>query len=546
MVFTKLLRLLAIVLAIALLGMNLGCEKAPAEEESKPAAAAKPTIEKEARDPNRLWCNEHGVYEDECVICHPEIANKKKADAAQERDPNRLWCNEHGVYEDECVICHPEIANKKASDAKEKADDHSGHEHAPGDDHGDHEQAPAQQPAADSHGDHDHGSASGGLFCKEHNLPEAECGNCRPDALAKIPVGEGLKVRFASNESISKAGVELGTPTNSRATAQREFLGQVTFNRNQLAGITPLSDGVVIDVTKDVGQRVEAGEILATLRAPEIAEVRREFATAQAEAGLANQTLAREKDLYKREISARQDLEAAQASVAVHQSAIEEARQHLLTLGLSKEEINDVLSGNRDEPVLPLRAPIAGTIIARDATRGKAAKTDDALFEIADMSTMWFEFSVPEDQLASIVAGTKISARFDAYPGVSFDGEVQWIAAAVDPQTRVIKARAVLANPQAMLKDGLFGRATITGAASADGLSVPATAIQDVDGRPVVFRKLEDDLYETRPVEIGASDGGNVLVLAGLDASYSVVTQGSYVVKSELLKARLGAGCTDH
>jgi cobalt-zinc-cadmium efflux system membrane fusion protein len=487
------------------------------------------------------------------VICHPEIANNKKAAAAQERDPNRLWCNEHGVYEDECVICHPEIADKKKVDATaETPTDKGGHEHGPGEEHGEHDghdHGTAQTPATDTHddhGDHDHGSVPGGLFCKEHNLPEAECGNCRPDALAKIPVGEGLKVRFASNESISKAGVEVGLPTNSRATAQREFLGQVAFNRNQLASITPLTDGVVIDVTKDVGQRVEAGEVLATLRAPEIAEVCREYATAQAEAGLANQTLAREKDLYKREISARQDLEAAQAAVAVHQSAIERARQHLLMLGLSKQETNDVLSGKRDEPVLPLRAPIAGTVIARDATRGKAAKTEDALFEIADMSTMWFEFSVPEDQLASVAPGTKISARFDAYPGVSFDGEVQWIAAAVDPQTRAIKARVVLANPQAMLKDGLFGRATIAGAASADGLSVPATAIQDVDGRPVVFRKLEDDLYETRPVEIGAADGGNILVLAGLDASFSVVTQGSYVVKSELLKARLGAGCTDH
>ena len=537
----KLLRLLAIVVGIGMLGMIAGCEKAPATEESKPAAAAQPATEKQARDPNRLWCNEHGVYEDECVICHPEIANKKKAGATQERDPNRLWCNEHGVYEDECYICHPELKDKAAAD--------KGHEHAPGEEHGEHdghEHGPAQKPAADSHDDHDHGSAAGGLFCKEHNLPEAECGNCRPDALASIPVGEGLKVRFASNASISKAGVEVGSPTNSRATAQREFLGQVTFNRNQLSGITPLTDGVVIDVAKDVGQRVEAGEVLATLRAPEIAEVRREYATAQAEAGLANQTLAREKDLFKCEISARQDLEAAQAAVAVHQSAIEEARQHLLTLGLSKEEISDVLSGKREDLVLPLRAPIAGTIIARDASRGKAAKTDHTLFEIADMSTMWFEFSVPEDQLASIVPGTKISARFEAYPGVSFDGEVQWIAAAVDPQSRAIKARAVLANPQAMLKDGLFGRATIAGAASADGLSVPATAIQDVDGRPVVFRKLEEDLFETRPVEIGATNGGNVLVLAGLDASYSVVTQGSYVVKSELLKARLGAGCTDH
>ncbi len=161
----KLLRLLAIVVGIGMLGMIAGCEKAPATEESKPAAAAQPATEKQARDPNRLWCNEHGVYEDECVICHPEIANKKKAGATQERDPNRLWCNEHGVYEDECYICHPELKDKAAAD--------KGHEHAPGEEHGEHDghdHGPAQKPAADSHDDHDHGSAAGELFCKEHNL----------------------------------------------------------------------------------------------------------------------------------------------------------------------------------------------------------------------------------------------------------------------------------------------------------------------------------------------------------------------------------------
>lgn len=465
----------------------------------------------------------------------------------EKRDPNRLWCNEHNLYEDECLICHPELKDKKGAAAagSEKHDVSDGHEHGPGEKHeeGENSVTRSQEPVKNKPSA---APAAGGLFCKEHNLPEAECGNCRPEVVANLPIGKGLKVRFESTEATDKAGVTTGSPILAASAAGAQFLGEVTFNRNHLADITPLAKGVLLDVLKDVGQTVEAGEILTNVRSSEIASVRREIQQAQAEARLASQTLAREQDLYKRKISPRQDLENAQAAVAVHQSAIEEGRQHLQTLGLTKEEVATVLSGNADALSVPVRAPFAGTIVERNATRGKAVNADVALFRIADLSTMWMEFSIAEKQISAVSAGTRISARFDAYPGLSFDGEVEWIDASVDPKTRMIKARALLPNPQGMLKDGLFGRVTLSGAVAAAGMSVPETAIQDVDGRAVVFRKLESDLYETMPVELGATSDGQVLVLAGLTPEDRIVTQGSYVVKSELLKGRLGAGCTDH
>ncbi|NUM54395.1 MAG: efflux RND transporter periplasmic adaptor subunit [Candidatus Hydrogenedentes bacterium] len=510
------LALAATAIAVALCGCGKTAPEAAAPNAVAPAASVPP----EKRDPNRLWCNEHGVYEDECVICHPEIAQQKEP-SKEARDPNRLWCNEHGVYEDECYICHPEL--KPKSDEHAKVDD--GHVH---DDRG-------------------QGNApSGALICKEHNLPEAECGNCRPDALAEIPVGAGLKVRFASGAATTKAGVATGSPAPAYGGGAREFLGHVTFNRNRLAEVAPQTAGVVVEVLKDVGDAVRADEILGSVRSPEIAAVRKEMSEAQAQARLAQQTLAREQDLFKREISARQDLDAAQAAVAVHQSAIDEARQHFLSLGLSEEDIKRVMTGGSIEPTLPVRAPFAGTVIARNAVKGKTADAGTVLFQIADLSTMWVEFAVPENQLSAVSVGTRIHARVEAYPGVSFDGEVKWIAPSVDAATRMIQARAEIANPQGLLKDGLFGRVSLDSTPGNAGLTVPETAVQDVDGRPVIFKKLGDDLFETRPVELGAASDGHIVVLAGLSADDRIVTEGSYVVKSELLKARLGAGCTDH
>ncbi|MFA6240980.1 MAG: efflux RND transporter periplasmic adaptor subunit [Candidatus Hydrogenedentales bacterium] len=435
----------------------------------------------------------------------------------QPRDPNRMWCGEHDVYEDECYICHPEL---KPSDGHD-----DGHGHAQSEDSG--------APGAST------------LMCKEHRLPEQECGICRPDALSTVPIGQGLKVRFASKASISKAGIVLGQPASATSGGGQELLGQVSFNRNQLANVTPLVTGVVVEVHKDVGDVVQAGDTLASVQSPEIAQVTSEYLKAAAEARLASQSLSREQDLFKKEISARQDLEAAQAASAVSQSAVNESRQHLLNLGLTQAEVDTAVKG-RAASVVPVRAPFAGTVIARTAVHGSAVEPGVALFQVADLSAMWMQLSVPESRLASVHAGAQIQARFDAYPEKSFDGTIEWIAPAIDGQSRMVQARAVIANPEGLLKDGLFGRATIAGLVKEDEVTVPASAVQDVDGRQVVFRRIEDDLYETRLVEAGPAVDGRITILAGLALEDEIVTEGSNIMKSEFLKERLGAGCAEH
>lgn len=462
-------------------------------------------------DPARLFCKEHGVYEDTCFLCHPELKEKlKKAPQpkTEKRDPDRLWCKEHDVYEDECDKCHPELKDKKKGASAASADN------------------------------------SKALMCKEHGVPELECGICHSDRLANMAVGDGMKVRFASGASTSKAGVEMGNPATSSGGAGQQLLGQVSFNRNKLAMVTPLGGGVVTEVLKDVGDMVEAGDVLATVQSPDIAEARSEYLKVLAEGHLTQQTLAREQDLHKREISARQDLEQAQAAAAVADAAVAESKQHLLNLGLSKDELAAVASEGATSS-MQVRAPFAGTIIERTAVMGTAVEPGDALFTVADLSSMWMQLSVPEAELSSMQVGALVQARFEAYPGVAFEGEISWVAPTVNADTRMLEVRAILANPQGLLKEGLFGRASLAGFAQRAGVTVPADAVQDVDGKAVVFRKLEDDLFETRLIETGGLQDGSIAILAGLAPDDEIVTQGSYIMKSELLKARLGAGCTD-
>jgi cobalt-zinc-cadmium efflux system membrane fusion protein len=347
-----------------------------------------------------------------------------------------------------------------------------------------------------------------------------------------------MKIRFASVDSPIKAGVSTAHPASTAAIPQ-EFLGQVTFNQNRHAAVSPLGSGVIVDVLRETGDLVTAGEVLATIRSAELAAAKSALRKAKAEAALARQTLQREKNLHDRRISARQDFEQAQAAVAVAESAVAEAQQHLKSLGASEHSEDE-------DALLRVRAPFTGTIIERRALRGAAAAPGDTLFLIADLSSMWMELSVPEKLLAAVQAGGPISARFDAYPGLAFEGSIQWISPSLDPQTRMLQVRAELPNPQGLLKHGLFGRARLAGSTVGGMVSVPASALQEVDAATVVFRKLEDDLFEARRVEVGVRDGVRAFITAGLAPDEAIVTEGAYIVKSELLKARLGAGCTDH
>jgi cobalt-zinc-cadmium efflux system membrane fusion protein len=492
---------------ITLATMLTGCD---ATKTVRAAAQISADHSEEARDPSRLWCNEHSIYEDECFICHPELASKQTLNLVQDaqgdatRDPNRLWCNEHSIYEDQCLICHPELANQKP---------------------------------------HAEATAAGSLMCNEHGVLEKECGICHPELLPGLPIGKGLKIRFSSDASVIKAGVELGHSQSASSNVTPDLLGQLSFDRNKLAVITPLGKGVLREIFVDVGDFVQAGQLLATVSSPAIAKAKSDYLQVLADAELRRKVYAREKGLHEEKVSAGLDFEKAKAALAASQSAIDHGLQGLMNLGLSDSEIEEVARSQSRNSNMPIRAPFTGTVVGRNAVLGTAVEPGAPLLQVADLSTMWMELSVPETQLAGVKRGTRIQARFDALPGLAFDGELTWIAFSVDERTRMVKARVELANGQHLLKQGMFGRAKPTGVSQMASLSVPEKAVQIVDGLSVVFVKLEADLFEARPIQHGAARDGHIPILSGLSPNDTIVIAGSYIMKSEFLKARLGAGC---
>ena len=221
------------------------------------------------------------------------------------------------------------------------------------------------------------------------------------------------------------------------------------------------------------------------------------------------------------------------------------AHQHLFNLGLTDEAVR--LLGETESPSseLHILAPLTGTIVGRDAVPGEAVEPGEALFKIARLSSMWLELAIPEHQVSQVEVGQEIVSTFDAEPGLQLSGRVTWIGSNVDEITRVVTGRAVVDNTERRLRHGMFGRARLRSAQARSGLQVPSDAVQRIDEHPFVFARLADDLFELRRVELGATVGDEVVVVAGIAADDEIVVTHSFTLKSELLKSRLGAGCID-
>ncbi len=460
------------------------------------------------REAGRLWCEEHDRYEDRCFICHPEI-----------KEANRLWCAEHNLYEDECIFCHPELKKSKA--------------------------APDSQGVAGNGKLESKPIAANGLQCNEHGVPEKECGICHPDLAGTLQPGQGLKIRFESLQSTAKAGVQLAKPVSGKPLSNLTFLCRATYNQNQFARITPLATGVVQRVLVDVGDAVAKKQALLEIASPEIAKAKSEYLIALANEALKETVFKRKKGLLEENIASQQDFEQARAEHELAKNTAAAAHQQLLNYGFTNEEIASIVETRSTSSTVRVLAPFSGTLIDRDAVIGETVAPGDIVFTLADLSSMWLELSIPEDRVMLMSIGDPIEATFEVLPEARIRGRLTWLAAGIDEQTRMLKARAVVPNPEARLKHGMFGQVRVESKRSVSGLYVPAESLHRFDHKPFVFTKVADDLFEVRRVDLGGRNGTHVEILAGLLPEDQVVVAHSFTIKSEFLKARLGAGCVD-
>jgi len=171
--------------------------------------------------------------------------------------------------------------------------------------------------------------------------------------------------------------------------------------------------------------------------------------------------------------------------------------------------------------------------------------TAAAVIVVADMASLWLLGSASESDVQTLREGRPVLFTVDGMPGEAFEGRLTWIGSRVDEKTRLVPVRAELANPEGRLRAGMFGRARVILRDGEEVLSVPVEAVQTDGCCQLAFVREADDVFIPRKLRLGASAGGYVEVLRGLRDGEAVVTVGSFLMKTEILKGSIGAGCCE-
>ena len=373
------------------------------------------------------------------------------------------------------------------------------------------------------------------------------CAACQKTSnVTATPSGTPQNVQSAQSQAIETETVAL-SPIAGMIVAT----GKILVPEDRMANIGPVHDGRIVRLYAGQGSRVRKGQKLAELESDDIDQAEADYLkaladyenarrTSSADIKLAQANYDRTKMLYEKTITAgknlqaaEHDLEVAQASAASSQAstkaALIAARRHLLILGLKDSDIDALSRKPGLAAVFSLTSPIDGIVVERTATIGATVGADANLFKIIDISRLWIDANVFERDLARVRLGQEVRLSVPAFPGSTFTGKVILINSVVDPDTRTVKVRTEVPNPDGRLKPEMFANVSIITEQNRAAISIPQSALLNDEGKTIVF-VADGGSYKKRQVTAGIQGNDRVEIIDGLQAGDKVVVKGNYLL----------------
>jgi cobalt-zinc-cadmium efflux system membrane fusion protein len=383
-----------------------------------------------------------------------------------------------------------------------------------------------------------------GDWCDEHGFPESFCPICRPErggrpardvgASTEAPA-DGTKVRFRTNDTARLAGLKLARAESLAASGEVSATARVVYDATRVAEVNPRVAGVVRAIRADLGARVRAGSPLAVIESASVGAERSNLSAARTRLEVAEANLARREALRAEGISAERDVLAARREREDARSEVQSSMAALGMVGAAKEGDGRYV----------LTSPLDGVVTQRNLTIGRFVTSELTAFEIVDPSVMWIELDVREADLPLVAVGQPVVVELDNLPSRELTAKLSYVAPAIDRRTRTAIARAPLENSDGSLRANAYGRGRIAVTAARNAIVVPRAAVQRARNVHLVFVRIEEDVFEARRVTMEASEGDPVRVVGRVAPGDEVVTDGSFLLKTETLKESIGAGCCE-
>lgn len=334
---------------------------------------------------------------------------------------------------------------------------------------------------------------------------------------------------------LSQLGVTAAAPAR---TLTVELPARLVWNEDRTQRIYAAFAGRVVRIATDVGQPVKPGTVLAQLASPDFGVAQADTAKAQVDSQLARKALARQRELFEAGVTARKELEQAEADAARAQAEVQRAE--------ARTRLYGARAGGVDQQ-LALVAGIAGVVVERNLTPGQELRPDQMgpgvppLFVVSDPSSLWVQIDARETEAGTLRPGAAFELVVPTLPGEKFEGRVIAAADFIDAATRTIKVRGLIANPDRKLKAEMLATARVERTPGA-GVVVPSSAVLLRDTRQSVFVQVRPGAYEPRDIAIGWQGPKEVLVSRGLEAGEQVVSGNTLLLARQYALLRDAVG----
>jgi cobalt-zinc-cadmium efflux system membrane fusion protein len=331
----------------------------------------------------------------------------------------------------------------------------------------------------------------------------------------------------------------------------------LALDEMRTARVGSLQEGLILETLAQVGDRVRARAVLAMMHGHALHDAWAGYRKALADRRRLEKELTfaidaheRAQRLYADKAISLQEVQRAEVErvsakemVDMAKAEVDRSIEELEHVGIEMDAASDTNPPARTdsaEAQFPVRSPIGGVVLERLVTPGTTVTPGTPLFVVSELSTLWAVAEIDESHLSRVRVGRPVEVQVAAYPDERFPGTITFIADVVNPKTRRITVRSTVPNVGGRLKPEMFATVALGESEPRPMIVVPQSAVQAIDGRPVVFIAEAGGRFRPQPVTLGADQDGLIEVRSGLAEGQPLVTSGSFVLKSELLKPASG------
>lgn len=338
-------------------------------------------------------------------------------------------------------------------------------------------------------------------------------------------------MEIKANDNVRER-LKVGEPAWTTVAVSQTVSARIEVDQRRVTRVGSPVMGRIMQLAVEQGEAVRRGQVLALLNSTELSDSQLAFLKALSAKLLAERAVERAMILLKSDVIGAAELQRREAELSQASAELDAARDQLELMGMPNESIDGLQRNRQLNSVARIVASMNGTVLERRLTLGQVVQPADTAFEIADLSSLWLQADVPEQNAGNLRVGTRVEAVVSALPGVKIEGTLSFVSSTVNPETRTVRVRMDLPNPDRRFKPAMLATVTLRDQPERQQV-IPNAAVVREENTEYVFVQLDEDRYVLRQVRLGAEIDGQRVLVEGVKEGEKILIDGAFHLNNE-------------